>query len=171
MRRIPLLAAVVALAAAVLASAAWSAATGPATVKTRTTKLGRVLVTSSGRTLYLFKADRGRTSACTGACATAWPPLLTKGAPKAASGATGSMLGTTRRPNGSMQVTYNGHPLYLFKQDKKAGDTTGQGVNGFGARWYVLSAGGKTITKKNPTTSSTPTTPTTPTTTPAPPGY
>ena len=105
--------------------------------------LGSILVNASGRTLYLFKADSGTMSACTGACATAWPPLLAKGTPTAGTGLTASKLGTITRPGGSHQVTYNGHPLYLFIKDTKAGQATGQGVTAFGAAWFALTPSGK----------------------------
>src|SRR5216684_763832 len=107
------------------------------------TKLGEVLVDSNGQTVYLFLADRGPTSSCNSAsCVQYWPPVLTDGAPQAGAGANASLLGTTMRADGSTQVTYAGHPLYRFISDKKAGDVTGQGVNGFGARWYVVSPSG-----------------------------
>ena len=104
-----------------------------ATVGVANTTLGSILVNSTGHTLYLFKADVGTKSACTGACATAWPPLLATGKPTAGTGLTASKLGTTARPGGTHQVTYNGHPLYLFIKDKKPGDVNGQGVTAFGA--------------------------------------
>jgi predicted lipoprotein with Yx(FWY)xxD motif len=113
-----------------------------ATVGVANTSLGSILVNASGRTLYLFKADVGTKSACTGACATAWPPLLATGTPTAGSGLTASKLGTTTRPGGKRQVTYNGHPLYLFIQDQKPGQTTGQGVTAFGAAWFALTPSG-----------------------------
>ncbi len=107
------------------------------------TKLGEVLVDSNGQTVYLFLADRGTTSNCNSAsCVQYWPPVLTDGAPQAGAGANVSLLGTTMRADGTTQVTYAGHPLYRFISDKKAGDVTGQGVNGFGARWYVVSPSG-----------------------------
>jgi predicted lipoprotein with Yx(FWY)xxD motif len=114
----------------------------PATVGVASTGLGSILVNSSGRTLYLFKADVGTKSACTGACAAAWPPLLVTGKPTAGAGLTASKLGTTTRSGGKQQVTYNGHPLYLFVQDHKPGQTTGQGVTAFGAPWFALTPAG-----------------------------
>jgi predicted lipoprotein with Yx(FWY)xxD motif len=114
----------------------------PATVGVATTGLGKTLVDAQGRTLYLFKKDSGTTSACTGACAGAWPPVRANGKPTAGSGATASLLGTTARSDGAAQVTYNGHPLYLFVMDKKPGDTNGQGVTAFGATWFALSPAG-----------------------------
>ena len=121
------------------------AATGAATVKTRHGKLGTYLVDGKGRTLYLFEKDRTKKSTCADACAVAWPPLKTKGRPKAAGAAKASLLGTSKRADGTTQVTYRGHPLYYFVQDKKAGDTKGQNVDGFGAEWYVVSPAGKKI--------------------------
>jgi predicted lipoprotein with Yx(FWY)xxD motif len=110
--------------------------------------LGKILVDANGRTVYLFEKDGGPKSTCFGACATEWPPLTTSGKPSAGSGVTAAMLGTTKRSDGKTQVTYNGHPLYLFEADKKPGDTTGQNVDAFGAEWYVLSPAGNSITTK-----------------------
>jgi predicted lipoprotein with Yx(FWY)xxD motif len=119
-----------------------------ATVSVRKTKLGRVLVNSRGVTLYLFEKDKKGKSACNGACATAWPPLLTKGKPKAHTGVQASKLGTTRRSNRTKQVTYGGHPLYTFVGDRnKPGSTAGEGSKAFGAEWYVLGTNGKKIEK------------------------
>jgi predicted lipoprotein with Yx(FWY)xxD motif len=114
--------------------------------------LGSILVDSAGRTLYLFKADVGMTSACTAACATAWPPLLATGTPTAGTGLSASKLATITRPGGSRQVTYNGHPLYLFIKDHNPGQTTGQGVTAFGAAWYALTPAGNQISAQ-PTSS------------------
>jgi predicted lipoprotein with Yx(FWY)xxD motif len=108
--------------------------------------LGKILVDSQGRTVYLFQKDTGSMSTCSGACATNWPPVTTTGKPSAGTGVTASMLGATTRSDGSKQVTYNGHPLYLYSGDQSAGDTNGQGLNFFGANWYVLSPVGSTIT-------------------------
>jgi predicted lipoprotein with Yx(FWY)xxD motif len=107
--------------------------------------LGKILVDSKGRTVYLFENDTGPTSTCFGACASAWPPVTETGMPSAGTGVMESMLGTTKRPDGTMQVTYNGHPLYLYQGDSKPGDTTGQNVDGFGAEWYVLSPEGNKV--------------------------
>ena len=117
-----------------------------ATVSVADTGLGNVLVDSQGRTLYLFEKDTGKTSTCTGGCASAWPPLRASGKPTAGSGVKASSLGTTPRSDGDPQVTYNGHPLYGYQGDSKAGDTTGQGIDAFGALWYVLSPSGNAIT-------------------------
>ena len=107
--------------------------------------LGRILVDSKGITLYDFVKDRGTPSSCYGACAALWPPLTTKGKPVAGHGVRASLLGTTRRKDGRLEVTYNGHPLYYFVSDRKPGQTTGQALNQFGAPWWVLSAAGKEI--------------------------
>jgi predicted lipoprotein with Yx(FWY)xxD motif len=113
-----------------------------ATVGVANSSLGSILVNSAGRTLYLFKADSATKSACSGACATAWPPLLTTSKATAGSGLTTSKLGTITRSDGKQQVTYNGHPLYMFIQDQKPGQTTGQGVTAFGAPWFALTPSG-----------------------------
>ena len=118
----------------------------PATVRVAKTSLGNVLVNSKGRTLYLFQADQGTTSACSGACATNWPPLRASGKPKAGKGTQASLLTTSPRSDGKPQVVYNGHPVYTFAGDKKAGDTTGQGVNAFGAQWFALTGTGNQVT-------------------------
>jgi predicted lipoprotein with Yx(FWY)xxD motif len=112
---------------------------------TNSSSLGSILVNSTGRTLYLFKADSSTKSACTGACATAWPPLLATGKPMAGTGVTASKLGTITRSGGQHQVTYNGHPLYLFIKDTKPGQTTGQGLTAFGAAWFAVSAAGNQV--------------------------
>jgi predicted lipoprotein with Yx(FWY)xxD motif len=113
-----------------------------ATVGVANTNLGSILVNSTGRTLYRFKADVGTNSECSGACATAWPPLLATGTPTAGTGLTASKLGTITRSGGNHQVTYDGHPLYLFVKDQKPGQTTGQGVTAFGAAWFALTPSG-----------------------------
>jgi predicted lipoprotein with Yx(FWY)xxD motif len=117
-----------------------------ATVSVANTGLGKILVDSKGRTLYLWEKDSGSKSACSGGCAAAWPPLRASSKPTAAGGAKASLLGTIPRSDGKPQVTYDGHPLYGFQGDSKPGDTTGQGSNGFGAPWYVLSPTGNDIT-------------------------
>jgi predicted lipoprotein with Yx(FWY)xxD motif len=119
-----------------------SAAAGTTIAVATSAKLGQILVDGSGKTVYLFVADTGTASTCYTGCAAIWPPVLTTGAPQAGTGAQASLLGTTTRTDGKIEVTYAGHPLYYFVQDKKAGDTTGQGINGFGALWWVLSPSG-----------------------------
>jgi predicted lipoprotein with Yx(FWY)xxD motif len=123
----------------------------PATVRVAKTNLGKILVNSKGRTLYLFQADSGTTSACTDACAAAWPPL-SNATPKVGKGAKASLASTATRSDGKSQVIYNGHPLYTYAGDTKAGNTNGQGVNTFGGLWYVLSPTGTEITS-TPSTS------------------
>jgi predicted lipoprotein with Yx(FWY)xxD motif len=131
------------LVAAAFANAATSAG---ATVKlTRNARLGPLLTTSNGRTLYLFLKDRGGRSACYVACATYWPPLLTTSKAVAGTGARASLLGTTRRKDGTLQVTYDHHPLYLFKLDTRPGMTQGEGLGDFGANWYAVGPGGGKI--------------------------
>ena len=146
MRRPTALIAVLVVTVAALASLtaiASSATSKPTTVKTGTSSLGRIIVDGQSHTLYLFQKDKGGKSACSGACAQNWPPLLTKGAPKAGAGAKAALLGTTRRSDGTTQVTYNKHPLYTFAGDAgKRGATKGQGLTAFGAKWYVVAAKG-----------------------------
>ena len=144
--RFLLLAVLAALAVLAVAAASGSAASGHATVSVRKTKLGRVLVDAQGRTLYLFMKDKNDKSACAGSCATFWPPLLTHGKPKAGKGVQAKLLGTTVRKSGR-QVTYDGHPLYRYAGDKKAGQTNGEGSTAFGAAWYVLAPSGHKIDK------------------------
>jgi predicted lipoprotein with Yx(FWY)xxD motif len=114
-------------------------------VSTKTSSLGTFLVDAKGRALYLWDADHGSMSTCTGACAQAWPPLTAAATPKARGAVKASLLGTAKRPDGSREVTYAGHPLYTFAGDAKAGQTTGEGSNGFGAPWWVVSPGGKAL--------------------------
>jgi predicted lipoprotein with Yx(FWY)xxD motif len=119
--------------------------TGGTTVAVAKSRLGRILVDSKGITLYDFVTDKGGASSCYGACAALWPPLITKGKPHAGHGVRPSLLGTTKRKDGKLEVTYNHHPLYYFVTDRKPGQTTGQGVNQFGGPWWVLSPAGKEI--------------------------
>ena len=109
-----------------------------------TPKLGRVIVDSKGFTLYDFHKDKGTTSSCYGGCAQVWPPLLSEGKPQAGEGAVASKLGTTKRKDGTAQVTYAGHPLYTYVTDTKPGDTTGNGFSSFGARGTRCSPAAKT---------------------------
>jgi predicted lipoprotein with Yx(FWY)xxD motif len=122
----------------------------PATVSVAPTALGPVLVNSLGHTLYLFEKDAGSSSACSGACASAWPPLRATGKPKAGAGAKESLLGTIPRSDGRPQVTYSGHPVYLYIGDHKPGETTGQGLVAFGAGWFALAPAGTQISKPGP---------------------
>ncbi len=116
-----------------------------ATIGVSNESLGNILVNSKGRTLYLFTRDSGTMSECSGACAVNWPPLRATGKPTIGSGATASLTSTTNRSDGAQQVTYNGHPLYLFKGDNSPGDTNGQGLNAFGGSWYALSSAGNQV--------------------------
>jgi predicted lipoprotein with Yx(FWY)xxD motif len=125
-----------------------TAAPQSATLRVAKTGLGRVLVDSRGRTLYLFTKDSGTNSACSGACATAWPPLHASGNTTVGGGAKASLVGTTRRSNGQPQVTYNGQPLYTFIMDKKPGDTHGEGVTAFGGSWFAVSPAGKQVSSR-----------------------
>jgi predicted lipoprotein with Yx(FWY)xxD motif len=162
---VALAAAGVAAAAAVThqSSAASNATAGKVTL--HKTKIGNVLATSSGRTLYLFMKDKNGKSACYGQCAVYWPPLMKKGALHAGAGVKSNLLGTTKRKNGNAQVTYKGHPLYLFKLDHASGQIAGQRQNFFGGKWFAVSASGAANEKAPPggggTTSTTPTTGTT----------
>jgi predicted lipoprotein with Yx(FWY)xxD motif len=106
-------------------------------------KLGMVLVDSDGMTLYDFHKDKGTTSSCYGPCAEGWPPMLTEGEPTVGNGASASKLGTTERKDGTTQVTYAGHPLYTFVEDKKPGEANGNDVSAFGAQWYALKGSGE----------------------------
>jgi predicted lipoprotein with Yx(FWY)xxD motif len=120
---------------------------GVATVSVaHNSELGSILVAGpKGRTVYLFAADKGPASTCSSACAEVWPPVTTSGAPKAASGAKAADLGTITRSDGTKQVTYKGHPLYYYVGDPNSGDTSGQGINSFGAPWYVLTPSGSEV--------------------------
>jgi len=124
--------------------------TKTATVRVAKSRLGRILVDATGRTLYLFKGDSGSSSACSGACAIAWPPLRTGATPRVAGGANAALVGSNRRSDGARQVTYHVHPLYLFVKDKKPGDVNGQGVTAFGAAWFAVSPAGNQISNQHP---------------------
>lgn len=117
-------------------------------VKVATTKgaQGTYLVGPSGRALYLWVADTSGTSSCSGACAKVWPPLITHGKPAAGSGVNAADLGTTTRTDGTMEVTYKGHPLYYYISDGAPGQTTGQGSDSFGAKWWLVAPSGQAIT-------------------------
>jgi len=142
---IKLLTAFAAFAVIASTATAGGAKTGGARVAVAKSSLGRILVDSKGITLYDFVEDKGTRSTCYDACATLWPPLITAGKPIAGPGVRASLLGTTKRTDGELEVTYNRHPLYYFVTDRKPGQTTGQGVNQFGAPWWVLSPAGKEI--------------------------
>jgi len=116
-----------------------------ATVGTERTSLGNVLVDAQGRTVYLFEKDKGDMSTCYGSCASIWPPVATGARVKVAGGVEAARLGSTRRTDGKTELTYGGHPLYTYAGDAKAGDVKGQGLNQFGAEWYVLAPSGNKI--------------------------
>jgi len=145
-------------------SVARSATRTGATLSLRKTGLGSVLVNAKGHTIYLFAKDKNGKSACDGSCAKFWPALLSHGKPSVGAGLKASLVGTTKRSNGTRQVTYNRHPLYTYVLDKGAGQTKGEGIFAFGAKWYAVSAKGKAVVR----TSTTPTSPGTTTTSPYP---
>jgi predicted lipoprotein with Yx(FWY)xxD motif len=147
-----------------------STASGGTAINVRTSGLGKVVADSRGFVLYMFLGDKGKRSACYGSCAAYWPPVLTKAAPKASSGAKAGLLGTTKRKDGKLQVTYAGHPLYRFALDSKAGQTKGEGLDDFGAHWYAVSAAGTKVVVSTADHGGT-TTSTTGTTTTDPYGY
>jgi predicted lipoprotein with Yx(FWY)xxD motif len=144
--RLALLPVAAALAAAACGGPGYSTASSHgAKVAVRHTKLGTVLVDGRGRTLYLFEKDKGPASTCYGACASVWPPLTAAGRPVAGHGVAAGKLRTVKRHDGSSGVTYAGHPLYLYAGDTNAGDVKGQGLDQFGAEWYVLAPDGRKI--------------------------
>jgi predicted lipoprotein with Yx(FWY)xxD motif len=132
-----------ALALGVVTAAAGSEST--AVVKVEKTKIGKVVTNSKGFTLYMFRKDHAHKSSCYGSCAKFWPPLLTTGKPSAGRGAKAALLGTTKRTDGKLQVTYKGYPVYTFALDKKPGQTNGEGLKEFGANWYALTPTGVVI--------------------------
>jgi predicted lipoprotein with Yx(FWY)xxD motif len=143
-------------------SATTTAAASGATINTGQTSLGTVLVNSEGRTLYHFAKDTATTSACTGQCATTWPPITVPSGqqPQAGSGVTGSLT-VINRPDGTQQAVFDGQPLYMYSGDTKAGDTNGEGIGGV---WHVIKAtgastgAGATPAVTSPTTAAHPTT-------------
>jgi predicted lipoprotein with Yx(FWY)xxD motif len=133
-------------AAALLVAAVQAGTSSPgAVIALRKTALGTILVDARGRTLYLFEKDRRGVSTCNTACVTYWPALTSHGTPRAGLGVHQSLLGTTRRKDGRLEVTYNGHPLYTFVGDKRAGQTSGEGLNNFGDEWYAVGANGQKV--------------------------
>jgi predicted lipoprotein with Yx(FWY)xxD motif len=134
---------------------ATTAPPAPPAVAVGSSGLGNILVDSQGRTVYMFGADSGTTSACTGACAAAWPPVQAMGTPTAGNGANAALVAATSRSDGTSQVTYNGHPLYTFTGDHQTGDTNGQGLVAFGGTWSALSPAGVQISPAPPVPSPT----------------
>jgi predicted lipoprotein with Yx(FWY)xxD motif len=139
-------------------SVARSASGKTGSVSLRATKLGPVLVNTRGHTLYMFAKDKNGKSSCSGSCSKFWPPSLKSGKATAGSGVKAALIGTTRRSNGSLQLTYNKHPLYTFALDKKAGQTNGEDQLAFGARWYAVSSKGTAVIKTSPPPTNTTTT-------------
>ena len=125
-----------------------AAGTAGTVVSTGSTSLGRILVNARGHTLYLFSKDKNGKSACAGMCATFWPPLIAAGKPRVAGGAKASLLGTTKRADGRLQVTYNRHPLYTFVKDKQKGQTNGEGLAAFGGQWNAISPAGTKVVRQ-----------------------
>jgi predicted lipoprotein with Yx(FWY)xxD motif len=109
--------------------------------------LGPILVEPNGNTLYMFLSDTTSMSTCNGSCAQNWPPLTTTGTPRGATGISESLLGTIKRQNGTLQVTYHGHPLYSFIADSAPGMANGENIDAFGAKWEVISAAGVAVVK------------------------
>jgi predicted lipoprotein with Yx(FWY)xxD motif len=145
-----LLAAVVAVGAAAAATTQAATPRSVSAIRTATltassSRYGKILFDGRGRVLYLFARDRGGRSSCSGACAQAWPPLLTKGVPRGLSGVNAKLLGTTRRSDGTLQVTYAKHPLYYFKGDTKPGQIKCQNVSNFGGLWLVVATNGNPV--------------------------
>ena len=145
LKRSLILITVMALAVAIGATSA--SAASASVVKTGKTGLGRVLVNSQGKTLYIWAHDKTSKSTCSGQCARYWPPLIAKSKPQSRGGVRAALLGTSRRADGRRQVTYHGHPLYTFVMDKKPGQTTGEGLTGFGGRWDPVSVSGAAVRK------------------------
>ncbi|GLX00374.1 hypothetical protein [Microtetraspora sp. NBRC 16547] len=119
--------------------------TGPAKLSVMPSGIGKIVVGTNQHTAYLFEKDKNGKSSCTGACAEAWPPVLSEGKPEAGEGVKANLLGTLKRADGKMQVTYNKHPLYYFAKDEKPGDTKGQKLKEFGAEWYAVNPDGKKV--------------------------
>jgi predicted lipoprotein with Yx(FWY)xxD motif len=135
-------------------SAAAASSGGGLAISTTKGPVGTYLTGASGRAIYLWVADTGPKSNCTGQCAKFWPPVLAKTTPTVSGGATASDLGTTTRADGTKQVTYKGHPLYYFLEDPTAGTDKGQGSPNFGAKWWLVAPSGTAITAKGSSSSS-----------------
>jgi predicted lipoprotein with Yx(FWY)xxD motif len=133
-----------ATATAATASAATARARGPK-LKVIPSDYGRILADGHGKALYLFTADKGKTSNCSGDCATAWPPYIVKKAPTAVSGAKPGLVGATRRTDGKLQATYAGHPVYYYMGDRSPGEVNCQAAVEFGGYWYVVRSIGRAV--------------------------
>jgi predicted lipoprotein with Yx(FWY)xxD motif len=138
---------VVVAVAAGLEASALGASSAAARLTVRSTEFGKALFGPSGKVVYVFGADRGSTSRCYGICAAAWPPLLTSAAPRAGAGVEAKLLGTTKRKDGTLQVTYNGHPLYYYSADK-VGKVMCQHANMHGGLWLIIKPNGQPNTAK-----------------------
>ncbi len=134
------------VAAASASAGSTALATGPK-LKITDSDYGKILASGRGRALYLFTADQGKASNCSGDCATAWPPYIVKSKPVAGPGAKSGKVGTTRRSDGRLQATYAGHPVYFYEGDDEPGEVLCQAVNEFGGYWYVLRASGRAVTR------------------------
>jgi predicted lipoprotein with Yx(FWY)xxD motif len=142
-----------ALSLVVGAASAATSSSGAAKISIASTGIGPVLVNGRGRTLYLFGKDTRGKSTCSGACAGFWPPLIANGKPLAGAGVKAALIGTTKRADGRLQVTYDHHPLYTFVKDTQKGDTNGEGLNVFGAEWDAVSSTGLKVASTNAGTS------------------
>lgn len=127
-------------------SSGGSASTSGSTVMTTASSSGGTILTDGGRAVYLWSKDSGGKSACSGACAGVWPAVTAKGTVTGSGGVRASDLGTITRPDGTKQVTYHGHPLYFYSGDTGKGMASGQGINGFGAKWWLVSPSGSDVT-------------------------
>jgi predicted lipoprotein with Yx(FWY)xxD motif len=130
------------VAVAGLAASALGASSAATLLTVRSTEFGKAVFGPNGKVVYVFGADRGTTSRCYGICAAAWPPVLTSAAPQAGAGVEAKLLGTTKRKNGTLQVTYNGHPLYYYSADK-VGKVMCQHANMHGGLWLIIKANGQ----------------------------
>jgi predicted lipoprotein with Yx(FWY)xxD motif len=120
----------------------------PETLTVAGSRYGRIIVDGKGRTLYLFDSEGSTTPKCYGACAAAWPPLLLTTSPVAGGGLSQALIATAARRDGSTQVTYNGHALYLYAGDRDPGEIKCQAVVEFGGGWFVVDAQGNKITTR-----------------------
>ena len=139
------------LAVCLTTAAVAVAAAAPTTIGTASNaKLGRILVSAHGRTLYMFSRDSHGRSSCSGSCTDRWIPVLgSRVAAKRGSGVKSALLATSRRSSGNLQATYNGHPLYEFSGDRSAGTTAGEGASEFGGRWYAVNTSGNEVKPKS----------------------
>jgi predicted lipoprotein with Yx(FWY)xxD motif len=131
-------------ATAATASTATASARGPK-LKVISSDYGPILADGHGKALYLFTADKGKASNCSGDCATAWPPYIVKKVPTALSGAKPGLVGVTRRSDGKLQATYAGHPVYYYEGDRSPGEVNCQAAVEFGGYWYVVRSNGRAV--------------------------